>query len=276
MNRVPLMASMPSLQRGLPWPLPAVLAWAMAWAVYLLVEPNLMAVVAALVPPGWVSWKTNGLTRRVCVLAGFPVSLMLVDASLWPSWLWLLPAGVLLSLYPVRAWHDAPVFPTRASALDGLAQRLALPPECRLVDVGCGAGHGLIALGRQWPSARLTGVERSWPLVILSRWRCPHGAVHRADMWRHHWGHYDLVYVFQRPETMQRAWAKAMAEMKPGSYVVSLEFPVIGQQADDHFQHPGERPVWVYQIPKLPESQIQPPYKTADKPLDVAAPHAVC
>ena len=33
------------------------------------------------------------------------------------------PLAVLLALYPVQAWRDAPLFPTAPDALDGLADR---------------------------------------------------------------------------------------------------------------------------------------------------------
>jgi hypothetical protein len=32
-------------------------------------------------------------------------------------------------------------------------------------------------------------------------------------MWRADWSGYQLVYLFQRPESMARAWAKGCAEM---------------------------------------------------------------
>ena len=37
-----------------------------------------------------------------------------------------------------------------------------------------------------------------------------------------------MVYLFQRPESMQRAWDKARRDMRPGTWMVSLEFDVQG------------------------------------------------
>jgi SAM-dependent methyltransferase len=256
------------------WPAPALIAWALAWVMYRLVEPNLMAHVAALVPPAWMAWKTPGFTRRALLLAGFPLSLMLLDASLWPAWLWLLPAGLLLALYPMKAWRDAPVFPTRSEALAGLADRLPLPAGAHILDAGCGVGHGLLALRGQWPLACLSGIEHSWPLVVLARLRCPRCAVYRGDMWRHGWARYDLVYLFQRPESMARAWDKARAEMKPGAWLFSLEFVVPGVEPDIRLQAAGERPVWGYRLPLppiAPAAAAQSVTHAADKPVDVPA-----
>ena len=65
------------------------------------------------------------------------------------------------------------MFPTPTGALDGLAQVLPLPAGARVLDAGCGLGHGLRALHRAWPQALLHGVEWSWVLrweKELTRW----------------------------------------------------------------------------------------------------------
>ena len=41
-----------------------------------------------------------------------------------------------------------------------------------------------------------------------------------------------MVYLFQRPESMERAFAKATHELAPGCWLVSLEFAVPGRTAD--------------------------------------------
>jgi SAM-dependent methyltransferase len=268
--------SRPTSPAWMAWPLPALMAWALAWVTYRLVEPNLMAHVAALAPPAWLAWKTPGLTRRSLILAGFPLSLMLLDASLWPAWLWLLPAAILLALYPIKAWRDAPVFPTRAEALVHLAERLRLVPGSHVLDAGCGAGHGLLALLGQWPQARVSGIEHSWPLVLLARLRCPRCTVLRGDMWAHRWGRYDVVYLFQRPESMARAWAKAQAEMKPGAWLISLEFVVPDREPDVCLQAPGERAVLAYRLPGIGQPSTQSKADPADKPVDVPTPRVGC
>jgi hypothetical protein len=65
-------------------------------------------------------------------------------------------------------------------------------------------------------------------------------------MWRTPWSGYDLVYLFQRPESMARAMAKARREMAPGAWLVSLEFEVAGETPLACVQRPGQRPLWVY------------------------------
>jgi hypothetical protein len=65
------------------------------------------------------------------------------------------------------------------------------------------------------------------------------------------------VYLFQRPESMSRAWAKAQQELAPGSWLVSLEFPVPEVRPTAHYVLEGGRPVWLYRLGS--SSDLRPP-----------------
>ena len=58
-----------------------------------------------------------------------------------------------------------------------------------------------------------------------------------------------MVYLFQRPESMPRAVTKALAELKPGAWLVSLEFEALALQPQACLRAPDGRPVWLYQQP---------------------------
>jgi hypothetical protein len=64
-----------------------------------------------------------------------------------------------------------------------------------------------------------------------------------------------MVYLFQRPETMPRAVEKAKAEMKPGAWLVSLEFEAADLLATASPEASPGRPVWLYQAPFKPKLQ---------------------
>lgn len=195
---------------------------------------------------GWLSVRP---WRRVIVAVGFPVSFLLAGgAAAVPAWTWLFPLAVLALAYPAHAWRDAPVFPTPAGALDGLARMAPLPSQARILDAGCGLGHGLRALRLAYPEARLEGIEWSWPLRLWTGLRCPWARVRQGDMWRQSWHEHDLVYLFQRPESMPRAVAKARAEMRPGSWLVSLAFEACELTPHAVLHAPGGRPVWIYRL----------------------------
>jgi SAM-dependent methyltransferase len=204
----------------------------------------------------------RGRWRQAIAGLGFPLSaLALGVAGPMPPWVWLLLLLPVLAVYPLRAWRDAPWFPTPADALAGLDA--VVGPRQRVLDAGCGLGHGLVTLQRLWPTAELHGVEWS-PLLAAAtalrmRWRGPGARVRRGDMWAGSWAGFDLVYLFQRPESMARAHAKAVAEMAPQAWLVSLEFAVPGQRPVACLQGPGRRPVWVYRpVPAAQRSTAAP------------------
>jgi SAM-dependent methyltransferase len=239
------------------WPLPAVLTWGAAWAIFKLLVGQGATIDVALglaCALGVVSsvWG-NTWWRRLLIAGGFPLSLALTFPTLGlaavPPWVWLVPLLLLLLVYPLNAWRDAPLFPTPEQALDDLPLHAPLADGARVLDAGCGLGHGLVALRRAYPQAVLSGLEWSWPLRGLCALRCPWAQVRQGDIWRADWSGYDMVYLFQRPESMARAAAKARAELRAGAWLVSLEFEATTLNPSAQFTAPGGKMVWLYQAP---------------------------
>jgi hypothetical protein len=235
------------------WPLPALLAWAGSWVLY--------GVLLRLDVAAWLSLSIATLAgamlsvfaatfwRRLAVAAGFPLSLLISGSVALPAWAWLLPLLLVAIVYPMNAWRDAPLFPTPSSALIGLAERAPLANGARILDAGCGLGDGLIALREAYPAATLCGVEWSWPLRGLTALRCPWARITQGDMWKSDWSQYDMVYLFQRPETMPRAVEKARAELRPGCWLVSLEFLAEELKPTAQLNNVEGKPVWLYRAP---------------------------
>ena len=240
-------------QPSLMWPLPALLAWALAWVVFsglqrlgaaALVAMSVacaVGVALTLLGPTW--W------RRLMIGLGFPLSLLVSGAAGLPAWAWLLPLALLLLIYPLNAWRDAPLFPTPANALRELAVQAPLPPAAWVLDAGCGLGDGLKALRQAYPQAQLHGLEYAWLLRAWCALRCPWARVRQGDIWRTSWRPYAMVYLFQRPESMPRAMDKAQAELEKGAWLVSLEFEALDWVPTARLQCPDGRPVWLYQMP---------------------------
>ena len=265
-----------------PWPLPALLAWLAAWGLAGLLRaqaPTIGAAAAFWLPCALGAALALGLrqaggVRRALVAGGFPVSALAsgwagplgAGGALLPGWAWLLPLALLLGAYPLRAWRDAPLFPTPRGALAGLQGLTALVPGARVLDAGCGLGHGLQALREALPGARIEGIEWSWPLRLACALRCPFARVRRGDMWRDPWQGLDLVYLFQRPESMARAWAKAQVELAPGAWLASLEFEVPGRVPDAVLGADAAKPVWLYRVAQGSGQVAQPGRPPADNP----------
>ena len=242
-------------RQWLMWPLPAVLAWALAWGafgglqrlgaapIWALALACALGVALSLLGPTW--W------RRLMIGLGFPLSLALSGVASLPAWAWLLPLALLLLIDPLNAWRDAPLFPTPANALRDLAAQVPLPQDALVLDAGCGLGDGLKALRQAYPRAQLHGLEYAWPLRALCALRCPWARVRQGDIWRSSWQSYALVYLFQRPESMPRALVKAQSELAHGAWLASLEFEAMDWEPSACLQCPDGRPVWLYQMPLI-------------------------
>ncbi len=237
------------------WPLPALLAWGLAWLGFVLLAqagaPKWAALSAGAALGAGLSRFQSTRTRRFIVALGFPLSLLASGlAGGLPAWGWLLPLALLALAYPRHAWHDAPWYPTPPRALDALERLAPLTPGAAVLDAGCGLGHGLRALRSAYPQARIEGIEWSGLLSLVARLACPWAKVRRGDMWQLNWAAYDLVYVFQRPESMARAWDKARAELSPGAWLVSLEFEIAQVDPAARFQAPNGKTVHLYRVPQ--------------------------
>lgn len=239
----------------LTWPLPALLSWALDWALFALLRsvdaPLAVAIGAAVALGAALSFVGSTPWRRIFIAAGFPLSLAVSGlAGAMPAWGWLLPLALLALVYPLNAWRDAPLFPTPPGALQGLARLAPLDhADARILDAGCGLGDGLRELRREYPQAALHGLEWSWPLRFACAWRCRFARVRRGDIWAADWSVYDIVYVFQRPESMDRAAEKATRELRPGAWLVSLEFDAPGFAASKVIECADGRRLWLYRVP---------------------------
>ena len=229
------------------------MAWGGSWLCYGLLQKSgiapWLAMSIATATGALLSVLAGTFWRRVAVAAGFPLSLLLSGAVSLPAWAWLLPLVIVALVYPMNAWRDAPLFPTPADALAGMDAHAPLKPGASVLDAGCGLGHGLRALRGVYPQATLHGIEWSWPLRALTAVLCPWARIRQGDMWRADWSSHDMVYLFQRPETMPRAVEKASAELRPGAWLASLEFPAKELRPTAVLQHKDGKPVWLYRVP---------------------------
>jgi hypothetical protein len=236
---------------ALAWPLPALISWCLAWALYLLLAAHAapwLALLAGCALGTLASFWSERWWRRGLMALGFPLSLALSGVATFPAWAWLVPLALLLAVYPLHAWRDAPLFPTPPGALAQLAQHVALPEGARVLDAGCGLGDGLRALRQAYPQARIEGLEGSAMLRWLCALRCPWARVRKGDIWRADWSGYQLVYLFQRPESMAPAQAKAQAQMLPGCWLVSLEFALPGRAPTAQWSAPDGRLLYAYRM----------------------------
>ena len=245
------------LRAAPPWPLPALLAWGAAWAVFRISMSQGLHVgwalsLASALGIGLSLWG-NSWWRKGLIAAGFPVSLAFTLPMLGlgdlPAWVWLLPMGLMLLVYPINTWSDAPLFPTPANALLDLPAHAPLKSGAKVLDAGCGLGHGLRALRRAYPKVQFYGIEWSAMLRWMCALRLPWARITRGDIWAADWSGYQMVYLFQRPESMPRASQKAQQELRSGAWLVSLDFEAAELIPTASYTAPNGKTVWLYRAP---------------------------
>ncbi len=162
----------------------------------------------------------------------FAPGLLALQSGQWPAW-WFLVAFLLLLLVNWNSFRErVPLYLSGARTRQRLSERLAgLPADFRFIDLGCGLGGTLVQLARDYPAARLVGVETA-PLVFLAAWlRClPYRncRVRYRSLWHEALGAYDVVYCFLSPAPMPELWQKARGEMQVGSLLISNSFEIPG------------------------------------------------
>lgn len=163
--------------------------------------------------------------KIIILIAGFPLSLLLIDSNI-NNLLWISTLILLLLIYPPNLWREAPIYPTRTNTLQGVQKHLKIKADSQILDIGSGLGNGIIELKREFPTAKVFGVENSFLLWLLSKFITPKNKVYLSNMWNINWGNFNVLYIFQRPEIMTSVWLKAKDELKSGSFLISLEFEI--------------------------------------------------
>jgi SAM-dependent methyltransferase len=191
------------------------------------------------------------LWRRCLIVLGFPLSQLLINSTVMsmPPLAWLGLVLLIAAVYPLNAWSDAPLFPTPSKALVQVPEHISLKEGAKILDAGCGLGDGLRALKSVFTHSEFSGLEMSWPLRFFSALRCPWAKIRQGNIWLADWSEFDMVYMFQRPESMPKAVEKAARELRPGAWLVSLEFEARSLKANAMVYGSDGRPVWMYRIP---------------------------
>lgn len=153
--------------------------------------------------------------------------------DLHPAW-FLAGFVLLLLIYWTSFRSRVPLYLSNRATAAALGQLLPAAPA-RLLDIGAGTGSVLRPLARARPDCHFTGIELApipWLLGRLLTRRLSNIDWRRGDMFASAWSDHDVVYAFLSPVPMAAVWAKASAEMKPGSLLVSNSFAVPGIAAE--------------------------------------------
>jgi SAM-dependent methyltransferase len=222
------------MAQGLAVALVVVLVYLLAllhWRMSLFSVVLLQGVLAAA-----IGWRL-GLSRWwLWINLAFLPALLLVQRADLPAWLFLLGFVLLLLINWNSLRERVPLYLSGHKAQQRLQQCLSeLEPPLRFVDLGCGTAGILLQLARQFPRGQFVGVETA-PLLFVVAWlRClfqENCSIRYRSLWRVDLSQFDVVYCFLSPVPMPRLWAKAQAEMRAGSRLISNTFEIPGVPAD--------------------------------------------
>lgn len=160
----------------------------------------------------------------------FPVVLVLALSLQLPPSLFLGAFLVFLLLYWSTFRTQVPYYPSRFSTWQAVNDLLPNNGNVRFIDIGSGLGGLTLHLAKRHPAGKFTGIEIAplpW-LVSSLRARMTHSLAQfaRGDYRLLNFADYDVVFAYLSPVAMPDLWEKACAEMRPGSLLLSYEFPI--------------------------------------------------
>lgn len=160
----------------------------------------------------------------------FPVALLALLAVGLPPALYLALFLFLLLLYWSTFRTQVPFYPSRPAVWNAVASYLPADRPVRCIDIGSGLGGLVLALAARRPDCHFTGIEVA-PLPWLISWLRARLGRSRATFVRGNYDHldfadFDVVFAYLSPAAMPALWRKAQHEMRSGTLLLSLEFPV--------------------------------------------------
>jgi len=174
----------------------------------------------------------------------FPIAVLLVNALQLPPVLFLGGFLFLLLLFWSTFRSQVPFYPSGRPVWDAVAGLLPAGRPLRVIDIGSGLGGAVLHLAAQRPDSTFTGIELAPLPWLVSRLRAglshSRGNFIRGDYTRLAFADYDVIFAYLSPAAMTALWQKAAAEMRPGSLLLSYEFPIRGVAPDFQVQ-PQER-----------------------------------
>ncbi|MCA1925513.1 MAG: class I SAM-dependent methyltransferase [Thiobacillus sp.] len=227
----------------LPVSLQSLLIQCAAFVLAALLFWGLARVVDIAVPlPGFVLVQ-GGLAAALSRRLGQPAWWWVLHPAFLPAaWLALhlalppwayLAAFVLLLLFFWSSFRTrVPLYLSDRKAWQALIPLLPAGRPFRFIDLGSGLGDVLFYLEPCFPLGRFEGTEIAPAPWLISRlraaWRGSGAIFLRRDYATLDLGDYDVVFAFLSPAAMPALWAQAQAQMRAGTWFVSLSFKVAG------------------------------------------------
>jgi hypothetical protein len=184
------------------------------------------------------------------------------------GWVWafIISAGVLFAIKMVYVFSTAVVLPATQGALyvstsgariRSFLEAVPMSSDQLLIDLGCGDGR-VLRYARKLYGVRTIGYEINPMAYLRARLHClaKNGIqIRYGNFWHADVGHADVIFCYLFPDVMARMAHKIEQEAKPGATVVSCNFPLPGQAAQQILRPSGSLhhdPIYIYRIGHTP------------------------
>ncbi|MEQ8503800.1 MAG: hypothetical protein RIB80_00630 [Rhodospirillales bacterium] len=172
------------------------------------------------------------------VQAAAPVLMWIVLSLQPPGWIFPVVFVILLAVYWNAVGEGVPLYLSNSKTWAAVEKLLPKREGGRMADLGSGLGGTLWHLSAARRDMTFTGYETAPLVYLFTRLRqiiAPRGnlGVRFLSIWRADLGDFDVVYCFLSPAPMERLYAKAKREMKPGSLFISNSFHVPDEAPDE-------------------------------------------
>lgn len=180
-----------------------------------------------------------------------------------PVWVWffLVFAGGLFSLKMTYVLCTALALPatqgalyvsTTQTRLNAFIKAVPMKPDQTLMDIGCGDGR-VLRLARRYYNVRAIGFEVNLMAYLKARLQSIGLSgieIKRKNFWRQNLAGADVVFCYLYPDVMRRLAAKLQSELRPGTLIVSCNFPLPGFKPERVIRLEGtlhSDPLFIYQ-----------------------------
>ena len=181
-----------------------------------------------------------------------------------PIWLWIfiILAGSLFALKMAYVLCTAMALPATQGALyvsttrtriDAFLDAVPMREGQLLVDLGCGDGRVLRQVRRKY-DVRAVGYEINLMAYIKARLLSAGNSrieIRRQNFWSQNLAPADVVFCYLYPDVMRRLSTKLKAELRPGTLIVSCNFPLPGFKHHRMLRPAGalhSDPVFIYRV----------------------------
>jgi SAM-dependent methyltransferase len=155
--------------------------------------------------------------------------------------------GIFIVLYLFKT--GIPFVPTPKSVAQKMIELADLNSEKKFVDLGCGEGR-VVRLAAK-TGARGVGYELILPLVWLCRGinkiqKLP-VEFKTEDFFAADLSEVDVVFCYLWPKAMSRVWSTFGEKLKPGTLIISHQFPIEELTAEKE-EIVGKSKIFVYRV----------------------------